>query len=123
MQVIARSVLSGKAHLYKCPVQETVTYEGDLVDSPKWYPTAICITTGDSAFPIRMIDPERIISMDGSAVPKAKEKINQSRVIMVDGSRGSRYTVTLDGKKSTCTCKGFEFRRSCKHITEALKGV
>jgi hypothetical protein len=125
MKVTVRSPLYGKTHLYKCPIQEITIYEGELIESPKWYPTAVCITTGDPSFPIRIIDPERVISMDGTITDRKseKEKINQPRVIMVDGSGGTRYTVTIDGKKSSCTCKGFSFRRTCKHITEYSKGV
>lgn len=34
----------------------------------------------------------------------------------VEGSKGNTYKVTLAGKIWTCTCPGFKWRNSCKHI-------
>jgi hypothetical protein len=31
---------------------------------------------------------------------------------------GETYSVKFDGKYWSCTCQGFSFRRSCKHIEE-----
>ena len=36
----------------------------------------------------------------------------------IDGSRGSKYTVVRDRSTWTCTCPGFQFRKSCRHIQE-----
>jgi hypothetical protein len=36
--------------------------------------------------------------------------------VTVQGSRGQTYTVNLDLK--TCTCPGYSFRGTCKHILE-----
>lgn len=47
---------------------------------------------------------------------KAKVK---SHLIEVKGSKGNSYQVDPDAH--TCTCPGFTFRGSCKHITEAVK--
>ena len=38
----------------------------------------------------------------------------------VQGSKGNTYKVTLAGKLWGCTCPGFNWRRTCKHI-EAKK--
>ena len=36
---------------------------------------------------------------------------------VVQGSKGKQYIVTtLPTGRKTCTCPGFSFRRSCKHI-------
>lgn len=42
-----------------------------------------------------------------------------SHLIEVKGSNGNSYQV--DPEAHTCTCPGFTFRGSCKHITEAVK--
>jgi hypothetical protein len=38
----------------------------------------------------------------------------QSNLITVKGSNGNEYTIDPDAK--TCTCPGFTFRGSCKHL-------
>jgi hypothetical protein len=47
---------------------------------------------------------------------KVKEK---STIIKVTGSKGSVYS--LDTEDKTCTCPGFTYRGSCKHIAELIK--
>ncbi len=41
-----------------------------------------------------------------------------SHVVKVEGSKGNVYLV--DTEKMTCTCPGFTFRGTCKHIKEYL---
>jgi len=38
------------------------------------------------------------------------------KTIEVKGSKGNKYTVTKRGSKWECQCRGFQFRRDCKHI-------
>lgn len=38
--------------------------------------------------------------------------------IEIQGSGGKKYYLTKVGNKYTCTCPGFTFRHTCKHITE-----
>jgi hypothetical protein len=38
----------------------------------------------------------------------------------VEGRTGT-YTVTVDGRRVTCTCPGYSFRKTCKHVTQVLK--
>jgi uncharacterized Zn finger protein len=38
--------------------------------------------------------------------------------IQVTGSKGQKYTVTKRGPKWECTCRGFAFRRDCKHVQQ-----
>ena len=38
------------------------------------------------------------------------------KTIEVKGSKGQKYTVTKRGSKWECQCRGFQFRRDCKHI-------
>ena len=42
----------------------------------------------------------------------------QPVVLAVQGSKGQTYYV--NAAEGTCTCPGFTFRGSCKHITEAV---
>jgi len=41
---------------------------------------------------------------------------------IVEGSKGSKYTVTFNSEKETyaCTCPAYKFRGKCKHISIAF---
>ena len=44
------------------------------------------------------------------------DKKKESLVVEVKGSKGEIYYVDPEAK--TCTCKGFQFRGSCRHLAE-----
>lgn len=39
---------------------------------------------------------------------------------VVKGSTGKLYTVIIDAKGNSCSCPGFGFYRTCKHIKQIL---
>jgi len=41
--------------------------------------------------------------------------VHVTRTQTVEGSRGAVYTVDLDA--NTCTCPGYTYRGTCKHVT------
>ena len=46
-------------------------------------------------------------------------KAAKLKVFTVTGSTGNRYKVSTGGRfGTTCSCKGYQFRRSCRHINE-----
>lgn len=102
--------------------KETYTYVGELVATPSWVPyDAIAMTTGESGkFRIRIIAKEDIISIDGEDT--VATNIVQTRIVQVNGSKGNKYFVELSDKGNNCTCSGFQFRRTCRHIQEAMNG-
>lgn len=99
---------------------KSYTYEGELVATPKWIDyDAIALTTNEPKFRVRIIAKSDIISVDGSQ-SKYIAPISSERQITVAGSKGNMYTVTIGTKTNSCTCVAFQYRRSCKHINEAL---
>ena len=118
MQVVVHNTLySNPAFVNQTPY---FVYEGESVPVPAWvdYP-ALALTTGRKGrdFPVRIIDKENIVSIDNK--PFEPEPIKQTKQeFVVTGSKGDTYTVTVDGKYKSCTCKAFQFRRNCRHITE-----
>jgi uncharacterized Zn finger protein len=54
--------------------------------------------------------------MDDKHVNFERQVSDTPKTIKIAGSKGAFYTVTVHGTKKTCTCAGFSFRRSCKHI-------
>jgi len=98
---------------YGCYIEEFNHYTGEVVPNPRWVNAdQFCLSTGDAKFPFRVIDKDRVVGSD--YVKKVEAKI---RTISVPGSKpGQSYLVTLNGSNSSCTCIGFGFRKSCKHI-------
>ena len=72
----------------------------------------LALTTGNPEWPVRVIPRSWIESIDGQAY-KHTAPVAQTRT--VQGSKGELYTVTL-GAKPSCSCTGFQFRKTCKHI-------
>lgn len=78
------------------------------------------VTDFDNPVRIREIPMSRVTNIeyaDGRLA--ACEAVKQdTQTWSVLGSRGSRYTVIQTKNSWTCTCPGFQFRKSCRHITE-----
>ena len=46
------------------------------------------------------------------------------RTVTVSGSKGNEYVVTIEGDEpKSCTCLGFQYRRTCRHLHDAMKTV
>mgnify|MGYP006970194282 CR=1 FL=1 len=41
----------------------------------------------------------------------------------VQGSKGQAYTVEAVSGSLSCSCKGYQFRRACRHIEEVKQNV
>lgn len=54
-------------------------------------------------------------TLNVSPFKKVKEK---STIIKVSGSKGNIYSI--DTEERSCTCPGYMYRGSCKHITELV---
>jgi hypothetical protein len=130
MKVVVRNRSYHKAHLYARGVQkEFYSYEGELIATPKWveYP-AITMTIPDQIglnkkYAFRIIPREDIVSIDGEDIKIDTKPVSKVKEIKVTGSKGDTYIVTLDGKRSSCTCHAFQFRRSCKHIKQVMETI
>jgi hypothetical protein len=78
-------------------------------------------TDFDSPVRIREVSLDHVTCItyaDGRVAGQEAVK-DDTQVWTVDGSRGSRYNVTRVKHKWTCTCPGFQFRKSCRHIQES----
>lgn len=121
MLVKVRNPLYDKRHLYAAGVQkEFRTVVGELIATPKWvdYP-AIAVKTGVGRYDFSIIDKATIVEVIGENIDLSAPK-PKFKVIEVTGSKGDIYTVTVGEKHSSCTCHAFQFRKSCKHIREAV---
>jgi len=78
------------------------------------------VTDFDSPVRIREIPLHRVTNIehaDGRIANQETVK-EDTETWLVDGSKGSKYTVIRTKNKWTCTCPGFQFRKTCRHITE-----
>jgi hypothetical protein len=119
MYVKVRNPMFKRAHLYASGVQREFDYfEGELVATPKWveYP-AIALTTNESKFKFRIIPKEDIVEINGKV--NTEQLQSKTREVIIKGSKGDTYTVSIDKDSYSCNCSGFMFRRSCRHIMEA----
>lgn len=92
-------------------------YTGEEVRVKHVSAQELALTTGDPEWPVRVIRRDHIISIDG--VPQAQAPQAQPQTRVVKGSKGNDYTLTLNGGLWRCSCPGYQFRNSCKHVAEA----
>lgn len=97
-------------------------YAGELAPSFSWMNTEqIAMKTGNPNFPVRVLEKKYILEMfeDKGKKIKVARKKNQDKTFKITGSKGDKYLVVLSNNIWSCPCKGFGFRRSCKHVDEA----
>ena len=78
------------------------------------------VTDFDSPVRIREIPLHRVTNIQYADGRQADTQfvLDNTQTWSVEGSRGSRYTVVHTRNTWTCTCPGFQFRKSCRHIKE-----
>ena len=94
-------------------------YTGIVVHE-KWYgDDKIGLTTDMKHFPVRVLSLANIVEVLGAKVDYTPVKSTRE-TITVQGSKGNTYIVTKENGKATCTCPGFGFRKTCKHVQEVM---
>lgn len=112
------NILWPSRHLYAAGVVGSqYNYYTGTIMREKWFAVdEIGITTGNPDFPFRRIRRERIVEVNGAGVvfspPPKVERIEKT----IEGSKGNTYTVIKEGTRATCTCPGYSFRKTCKHL-------
>lgn len=78
------------------------------------------VTDFDSPVRIREIPLHRITNIKYANGSNADRKAikQETKTWSVSGSKGSKYTVVQTQSTWTCTCPGFQFRKTCRHIKE-----
>ena len=100
-------------------IPEFHIYTGTIVRQ-KWYGVdEVGITSDQPHHPIRRLRRADVVSVNDTAVDYAPIKSERVEVV-VKGSKGDTYIVTKENGKSTCTCAGYSYRKSCRHSQEVL---
>lgn len=103
------------------PQPAYVEYEGTVLNPYKWLNDRQFCLTGDDNWPIRVISMDAVEDIQLlSGTMKTIE--TAAKVWTIEGSKGNKYFVTRNSSKWDCTCPGFTFRKTCKHISE-LSGI
>lgn len=99
-------------------VGKTSILRGVVFESPKWCADHVCLINSDTRAH-NHIPPHRILCINNQVFEQPK--VTQDVVVSVKASKGDGvYTVTQNGvtKRWGCTCPGFNWKKTCKHITE-----
>lgn len=97
------------------PRPDFIIFEGTVLPSYKWLSDKEFCMSGDNDYPVRVISMSSVEHLD--LVSGEFKEINSSpQSFIVAGSKGTRYTVTRTRSSYTCTCPGFTFRKTCRHI-------
>lgn len=114
MQVKIRNPQFNRPGVWFFEQPEFFEFEGQEVHV-KWFnPNQMGLTTGNPEWPMRVIQRDLIVSIDN--VEQSQNK-TVNKTFTVKGSKGEDYIVTV-GKTNHCTCSGFQFRKTCKHVKE-----
>lgn len=105
-----------RSSAWKFHQPEFFEYEGEPVKLKWLKPSQLALTTGDPEWPVRVLEVSWIVARDGVAV--AAEQPHRSESVQVAGSKGQVYTVSRVSGGWQCTCSGFQFRRTCKHVQQ-----
>jgi hypothetical protein len=94
-------------------------YTGTVVHE-KWYgDDKIGLTTDVRGYPVRVLSKANIVEVSGATVDYTPVKSTRETIV-VQGSKGNSYIVTKENGKAHCTCPGFGFRKTCKHVQVVL---
>lgn len=81
-------------------------------------PDAFTLRVKCANVPVREIRMKNVIDLqyaDGS-IASSTEINNETKTLVVKGSKGEEYVVTKEGDTFSCSCPGFQFRRACRHL-------
>ena len=103
---------------------KTNEYQGKVSRAERWDPPETFRMTGTKDFPTRVIRFSNVVSINGSAAVHQNAK-DDAIIVLVKSSKGDKnYTVVINANgRHTCDCPGFPFRKTCRHIKEALEKV
>lgn len=99
------------------------TYVGQVLPSERWFKAdQFAITSDDERMPFRVLSTHNIVTLIVDDKEGALDDPNKgTRTVSISGSKGSQYVVTIkDGAAISCTCPGFTFRKTCRHLKEAV---
>lgn len=104
------------AYIYRAEGEDYVTTvrEGTVVQSVYKDPTMFAIRTGNPSYPVSAYDAKKVVSIELLSGKFKNIDFGTKAWKVTNGEK--IYLVTRVNGKYSCSCKGFLFRRDCKHI-------
>ena len=101
----------------------TYTREGDVVQSIFRDPFMFAVKTGDPDHPVSEYNAKslHVVKIE-YVIGGSKQVATDKKAWKVKSGDGKNFYIVerIEGKFS-CTCKGFEFRKDCKHVGAVSK--
>jgi hypothetical protein len=112
VKIKVKNLMWDRRSAYAFDLPEFLEFEGEAA-SPKWLSkNQMALRVNDLDVPIRVFDKNSILEIDGVEQTAKVEKANLE-VKLVSGSNGKVYEVVAG---HSCTCPGFTFRGTCRHL-------
>lgn len=103
-------------------VPRSHTKSGVVVKSASYdEPDSFRLATDNKYYPISVVSLESVVSIeyaDGTEGATEDKKIVEVSAWEVPSSKNGSYTVTRSGNHYSCSCVGFQYRKSCKHVLQ-----
>lgn len=93
---------------------------GEQLDTIKWLkPDEIAVSNPQHPNGFSILHKKNVLWIKDSKGKKATVKIDEDyKQWTVKGSKGNHYLVIRQKGLYNCNCTGFQYRKSCRHITE-----
>ncbi|NBP15751.1 hypothetical protein EBU95_15405 [bacterium] len=107
------------SYLYKNEGWVENTLKGQVVPNPKWLDDDyVSILTDHHLHPVSMVFKQNIIGFDMASGRSASRMFN-----VKSKKTGKQYRVVSSNGSVTCDCIGFQYRKTCKHVTAVKKFI
>lgn len=103
---------------------ETLT--GRVMKPERWFrPDWFMISVDRASHPTPIIALENVVELVINGTETKEHDVSSSiQTVIVKGSKDNEYAVTIkDNTPISCTCTGFKFRRTCRHLKEAVANL